>query len=238
MMQSAHQHYSGEALNFCAHAGEIICLIGPDHSGKSEWLKTLAGLNPPLSGKLQLLGNDINHHARQDWIRLRTQFAYLSSDTALLSAANGLQNTMMPALYHKLGSRDEILHKARDLLAAINVGCDNSLLPAYIRKDQRFKIALARALILDPAALFMDNPFTLFDSVAVHHFVQFLLQRVHTDQLLLLMVTHNVNFALTHANQILFISHNKVHCFNHRAQLMASEITEIREYLARSLQPC
>ena len=96
--------YTGDALSFNAHAGKIVCIIGPGHTGKSDWLKTIAGVSMPASGSLRLLGKNIKSFEQKDWVHARTQLAYVRSDTTILSAANTLQNIMLPAIYHALGS--------------------------------------------------------------------------------------------------------------------------------------
>lgn len=224
--------YNGNALDFTAHAGTVISIIGPGHTGKSDWLQTISGIVQPVSGSLSLLGKDTATFEQLDWVRARTQLAYVQSDTTILSAANALQNIMLPAIYHDLGNAPDIKNKAMNLLEEIDVKCDLKLLPAYLRKDQCFRIAIARALILDPKALLLDNPFAPLDLTAANRFKRFLLNRVKTDNLLIIMVTHDINFALKHSDQIIFMADNQIYQFNETDDIHSCDIPEVRDYLS------
>ena len=223
--------YTGNALDFNAYAGTVVTIIGPGHTGKSGWLQTITGVTQPLSGSLSLLGKNIELFEQQDWVRARTQLAYIQSNTTILSAANALQNVMLPAIYHNIGSAAEIKHRAINLLDEIDVKCDLTLLPAYLRMDQRFRIAIARALILSPQALVLDNPFVPLDLTAANKFKRFLLNRVKSDNLLLIMVTHDIKFALKHSDQIIFMAENQIHLFNKTNDINACDIPTVRDYL-------
>jgi len=211
-------------------------MLGPGYSGKSDWLKTITGVIEPLSGELYISGKNTSDMCREDWVHTRTKIAYVSSDTALLSAANALQNILMPARYHNIGSPSAIKNRALQLLNDIDVDCDHEELPAYLRKDQRFKIAVARALILDPKALILDNPFTPLDVSATVDFKSFLLNLVKNSNTLLIMTTHDVNFAIKNSDQLLFVTRDHVHIFNQEEDIRHSEIPEIRDYLNKSTE--
>lgn len=223
--------YTGNGLDFSAHAGTVVSIIGSDHTGKSDWLQTVAGVAPPVSGSLSLLGKNTESYQQQDWVRARTQLGYVRSDTNILSAANALQNIMLPAIYHELSSIADIREKALNLLEELDVECDITLLPAYLRKDQCYKIAIARALILEPKALLLDHPFLPLDLKAASKFRRFLLNRVKNDNLLLITVTHDSKFAIKHSDQILFMAENQIYQFNKTNDIRSCDIPAVKDYL-------
>lgn len=220
-------------LNFSAKAGTIISIIGPGHKGKTDWLKTIGGVNEAISGELHLLGKNTENFTRSDWVKTRTQIAYLKSDTSILSAANALQNVMLPAMYHNLGTASEIKDQALSLLAEIATNCNIEVLPAYLRKDQRFKIAVARALILKPRALLLDNPFSILDPEAASNLKEFLHNKVKHTNLLLILVTHDVKYALKYSDQIIFIGEH-IHTLD-RKSFTSCDIAEVSEYLDKAI---
>ncbi len=229
-----HFEYTGEALNFHADAGSIISLIGPDNTGKSDWLKAIAGIHYPQQGSIKYMGTDATELDDEGWSRLRRNFAYVRGDTSLLSAANGLANVMIPARYHKLGDDTEIESKALNLI--LEIGANQALdeLPAFIRRDQRFRLAVARALMLDPKVLFLDNPFVLLDAVAAKKFKTFLLRKVKEDGLTVILVTQDINFTVHNADKILFITSEKVYSFDSVEDFQQSNIPAISEFLEKS----
>ena len=223
--------YTGNALDFSAYAGTVVSIIGSGHTGKSDWLQTISGVAQPVSGSLNLLGKNTEAYQQQDWVQARTQLGYVRSDTTILSAANALQNIMLPAIYHELGSVQDIREKALSLLDELEVHCDITLLPAYLRRDQCYKIAIARALILKPKALFLDHPFLPLDLSAANKFRRVLLNRVKNDNLLLVTVAHDSKFAIKHSDQILFMADDQIYQFNETNDIHACDIPVIRDYL-------
>lgn len=172
--------YHGEALDFEIGKGEVISIIGPDYSGKGNWLRTICGLEHQLSGSVQIKGINTLNISEDDWTLTRRKVAYLHEDIALLSAANGLDNVLAPAIYHQLDKNTEkglLAESALELLEEIDPDINLDDLPAYITKDHQFKIAVARALLLEPEVLALNNPFAHFNPDSKHKFKDFLKTR-------------------------------------------------------------
>ena len=224
-------HYEGPALNLDACAGETINIIGPDYSGKSAWLRMISGKEENASGEVTIFGKNLHDYNRADWIYLRTKAAYIETDTALLSAANGLRNVMIPALYHATERATHALERAKRLLNDIAPDTDPNLLPAFLRKDERYKIAVARALILQPQAIILDSPFGLLDAATASKFKSFLLNYAKENNVLIIIVTHDIQFAMQHSDKILFVSENNIEQFTSASDLHSSNNTEINEFL-------
>lgn len=222
---------SADQLNLTAHAGDIISIIGPDHESKANWLKTIGGIMPAGSGQLFLAGRETTQFEKEDWVHARMQFAYAHTGTTILSAANALQNLMLPAMYHKTGDADAVRAKAEKLLEDINAGDNLEQLPAHLKKEQRYKIAVARTLMLDPQALLLDSPFTALDLSSINQFQQFLLGKVRDDNLLLILVTNNIKFALEYSDQIIYISEQQMLQFDKNHRIQDCKLPEVCEYL-------
>ena len=223
---------TSNTLNLSANAGEIISIIGPDHNAKSNWLKIIAGITEADSGHLHLTGKNTLTFEKDDWVKMRTQFAYVHANTAILSAANALQNMMLPVMYHKMGDANELREKAQLLLQEIGAGNNLDLLPAYLEKEQRYKIAVARALMLNQLALFLEDPFSAIELPAIWQFQQFLLNKVSADNLLLLLVTDNSQFALNHSDKIIYISKSKILHFDKQHAVQDCNDPEVQDYLS------
>ena len=227
--------YQGEALDFDLAAGEVASIIGPNYSGKGVWIRALCGLDDQLTGNVYINGKNTLNLSADDWKTIRMKAAYLHEDTALLSAANGLINVLAPALYHQLDKtlKDQLLaEKALDLLEQIDPEINLDNLPAYISKDHRYKIAVARALLLEPDVLVINNPFAHFNSDSKHKFKLFLKQQVEQG-LSLLIVTHDTPYALSISDKIIFADQKNLHHFDSREAILSSDIPEINEFLNR-----
>ncbi len=228
--------YLGEGIDFELHAGEVVSIIGPNYYASSEWLSAIAGVGNALSGELALLDTAVDKLQREDWVKVRTALAFIKSDTAILSAANARQNVMLPAQYHGDEAPD-LANRVSELLDQLQV-IDQECLPAYLSPYQCNKVALARALILEPRALILDSPFERVDRISRQGLQNYLLSRVHEQQMALLTVTHDLDFALQHSNKLLFVTQEEVYIFDSTQAIKACTIPVVRQFLNRSAMPC
>jgi len=227
--------YQGAALDFELTAGEVTSIIGPDYSGKGNWIRTLCGLEEQSSGEVYINGINTLNISADDWIKTRIKIAYLHEDTALLSAVNGLVNVLVPALYHHIDKNLEnqlLAEKALDLLAEIDPKINLDDLPAYITKGHRYKIAIARALLLEPDVLALNNPFAHFNSGSKHQFQNFLKNQVEKG-LSLLIITHDIAYALNVSDKIIFTTRNNLYHFNSTQAVLDCDIAEVSEFINR-----
>ena len=227
--------YPGNALDFKLAAGEVTSIIGPDYSGKGNWIRTICGLEEASSGELHINGINTADLSADDWIMTRIKLAYLHEDTALLSAVNGLVNVLVPALYHQLDKKLKkqlLAEKALDLLAEIDTEINLDELPAYITKEQRYKIAIARALLMEPDVLALNNPFAHFNSDSKRRFQSFLKSRVEKG-LSLLIVTYDISYALDISDKIIFAHRENLYHFNSTQAILDCDIPEVSEFIHR-----
>ncbi len=233
--------YQGKALDIDIACSEVISIIGPQYSGKSHWLKTICGLQQQLSGSITILGVNTLHLSAEDWAMTRMKVAYLHADTALMSAANGLDNVLAPALYHQLDKRlnDDLendpknaalTEKALNLLKQIDPELELDDLPAYLSKQQRFKIAVARVLLLDPDVLVLDKPFTHFDHESKNQFKRFLVDQVNNG-LSLLLLSDDVQYALNISDRIIYVDRENLLQFDSKQAILNCDKAIVSEYL-------
>ena len=233
--------YQGKALDLNIAGGEVISIIGPQYSGKSHWLKTICGLQQQLSGSITIHGVNTLYLSAEDWAMTRMKVAYLHADTALMSAANGLDNVLAPALYHQLDKtlkkdrendpkNEALTEEALKLLKEIDPELNLEDLPAYLSKQQRFKIAVARVLLLDPDVLVLDKPFTHFDHDSKRQFQQYLVDKVNNG-LSLLLLSDDVQYALNTSNRIIFVDRKNLFHFDSKQAILDCDIAIVNEYL-------
>lgn len=226
--------YLGEPLSFELNTGEVVSIIGTDQSSKSRWLKTLCGLQPQQSGILHINGIDTLHLSSEEWTLIRRKVSYIHADTALLSAANGLENMMIPALYHRLdrqNNKQSLEEKALEILKEIDPELNLTDLPAYIPKEQHFKIAVARALLLEPNVMVLDDAFSRLSNESKRQFQVFLDNRIQQG-LSLLITTDDISYALAYSDKLLFAERDRLHVFDPRQAILDSKVPVIDEYLS------
>ncbi|MCW8919540.1 MAG: hypothetical protein OQL08_12095 [Gammaproteobacteria bacterium] len=136
---------------------------------------------------------------------------------------------MLPALYHKRLSPAEARAKAATLLAQTGCHGDIHQLSAYLSQQQRLQLAIARATILDPLVLFIEEPFaglSLAEQEPIHHYL--LDSRKTRAQVL---ATHSLRLVQELATQMLFIGTHQVHHFTRWHDLVACTQPEVMQYL-------
>jgi ABC-type transporter Mla maintaining outer membrane lipid asymmetry ATPase subunit MlaF len=224
-------NYTGTPVSLNIKRGEIVSILGPDYSGKMEWLRTFAGLSEPVHGDVLYETVSTRCQSRREWEQLRRKLGYVSSGTSLLSATSGLANVMLPAKYHQLDEQQALRNQAMSLMVELEVQNQHNVLPAAMRRDQRYRLALARALMLNPEVLVLENPFIHSDAAGSRKLKEFFLTQAKVHNTALLIMSHDIDFSLKHAQQIIFVSGEQVYCFSSTEQFFASEISSIRKYL-------
>lgn len=207
----------------------ITCLLGEQSDVMDRYLRALAGLLPLEAGELQLLGQPIGQISAPQWPGLRMRLGYMLRGMPLLSVLNGLENVILPALYHGIQTRQQATEQAKKLLQQLACDADLQQLPAYLSPLERCQLAIARTVILSPEVLLMDEP---YHSLQRHEFTVIDHFLAHWGQQhALIVATENLHFVKLHANDILYIGAESILCFDSWQSLCQSEHREVQDYL-------
>ena len=137
--------------------GELVALVGGNNSGKSLALRLAAGLEAPLTGMIRLLGVNPALAGDAEYVDLRRRVGVVLDRPGLLSNMNVFNNVALPLRYHTVLSEPEIEDKVMAALREWNIENLREQFPAELMLgDARF-VAIARAQILDPEILFLDD---------------------------------------------------------------------------------
>jgi len=142
----------------------------------------------------------------------------------------GLDNVMLPAIYHKRMTRAEARQRSRELLEEIGYQGVLNRLPAFLSPQQRLQLAIARATILEPQVLFVEHPFanlSLAEQQPIYHY--FLNNR---GRRALVLASHHLQLARDIATQFLFIGERHILHFTDWQGLVDSSNAELGEFLS------
>jgi len=206
-----------------------ICIIGNQSEVLSAYLRVLGGVDSPRSGELCLFGRPLSEFDRVAWRDLRQRIGFVTRRAPLLSVLNGLENVLLPALYHKRFNRKEAEQRAHALTVQLHCHANLKALPAYLSPLERTQLAIARAAILEPPVMFLEEPFHELDIGDHEEINEFL--RAWALHHSLVMSTRNLHFVRHNASKIIFAGHRGIHYFDSWQAMTESMAEEPRAYL-------
>lgn len=145
--------------------GEVVAIVGPSGAGKTTLLQILGTLSRPDSGSVEIDGQSVGDLKPAELVKLRNRkIGFVFQFHHLLPEFTALENVMIPALIARR-SRAEAEKRAVELLELLGVGHRDSHKPAELSGGEQQRVAVARALMNDPAVIFADEPSGNLDSV-------------------------------------------------------------------------
>jgi phospholipid/cholesterol/gamma-HCH transport system ATP-binding protein len=152
-------------LNFQIRKGEAFFILGTSGSGKSLLIRMCAGLVFPDEGSVGVRGTELATASKEMLQRLRTGIGYVSQGSGLISNMAAYDNVALPLRYHTGLDEAEVGRKVEEKMALFGVDRDfDRSIPAQLSLEMQKKVALARAFVLDPELLLLDQPTSGLDS--------------------------------------------------------------------------
>lgn len=191
-----------EEVNFQLQEGEIVALLGKSGSGKSTLLRIIAGLVAPSSGHVSYRGQPVT--------RPVNGIAMVFQSFALMPWLTVLENVEL-GLEAQGVSREERRHRAIEAIDIIGLDGFESAFPKELSGGMRQRVGFARALVINPDVLLMDEPFSALDVLTAENLKSDLLElwkekKTNTNGILL--VTHNIEEAATLADRIVIFGND------------------------------
>ena len=197
------------ALN--VRRGEILGFVGGSGSGKSVLLRTIIGLLPKRQGTIEVLGVDLGPANDEAWRALERRWGVLFQHGALFSSLTALQNVQVPMREHLVLSERLMREVALAKLEMVGLNArDGDKLPSELSGGMTKRVALARALALDPELVFLDGPTSGLDPIAAGDFDELIRTLQQTLGLTVFMVTHDLESLNTVCDRIAALADGKV----------------------------
>lgn len=188
-------------INLVIEEGEFLAIIGPSGSGKSTLMHILGCLDNPTSGTMLLEGRDVSRLSQNELANIRNKrIGFVFQTFNLLPRFNVLQNVELPMVYGNVSpfKRRKI---AMDILETVGLGDRWHHLPQELSGGQRQRAAVARALVMNPAMIFADEPTGNLDTKTggqIMDLFKDLNQKGHT----IILVTHDRDVAAQTRRQV------------------------------------
>jgi phospholipid/cholesterol/gamma-HCH transport system ATP-binding protein len=228
-------------LSLDVRRGEILGLVGASGGGKTVLMRTIIGLVPRRSGEIEVMGAAIGSRERSTQAAAG-QWGILFQQGALFSSLTVRQNIQFPLRENLVLSQalmDEIATAKLEMVGLLPE--DGDKFPSELSGGMTKRVALARALALDPAIVFLDEPTSGLDPIAAGDFDALIKTLQKTLGLTVFMVTHDLASLNTVCDRVAALADGKIVAIGPMRELLQSEHPWVRAYFhgkrSQMLQP-
>jgi phospholipid/cholesterol/gamma-HCH transport system ATP-binding protein len=220
-----------KGVNFDVKRGEVLGFVGASGAGKSVLLRTMIGLIQPTSGTIEVFGQEFSRAKELREQLIERHWGILFQHGALFSALTVRQNVQFPMReYLDLSPRllDEVA-AAKLKMVGLPPEALNKM-PSELSGGMIKRVALARALALDPASVFLDEPTSGLDPISAGEFDQLILTLQETLGISVFMVTHDLDSLHRTCDRIAVLGEGKIVEAGTMDQMLASQHPWLKSY--------
>lgn len=222
-------------VSFKVKAGEALCVLGRSGTGKSTTLKLLIGLLKPDQGQILIENEDIAPFEEEDLSRVRRNIGFMFQSAALFDSFSLGDNLALPMRrLNKSKSVDEINRAVDEALQQVGLGKDRAKMPSELSGGMRKRAGLARALVLKPRLLLIDEPSSGLDRITASEIDALLLQVKKDAQTTMVIVTHDVHGARRVGDQMAVLDQGRLVGFGTAEELQGSDNEVVRNLVSES----
>jgi len=211
-VEDIHKRYGSEdilkGISFEIKKGETKVIIGPSGSGKSTLLRCINQLTIPDKGQVWLEDKEVTHD-KKDINKFRQKMGMVFQDFNLFDHLNALRNIEIGLIKVKGMRKDEARQKAIEELKQVGLEKQADLYPAQLSGGQKQRVSIARALAMDPKVMLFDEPTSALDPELIGEVLE-VIKKLALSGMTMVVVTHEMGFARSVANEIIFMENGKI----------------------------
>lgn len=222
-----------DGLDLDIYKGEIVGVIGPSGCGKSVLLRAIVGLRPAQAGEVEVFGQSLSKLSEQERQRVERNWGVMFQDGALFSNLTVLENVMVPLKEH-IDMSDDLAEELAHMKIRMS-GLERSAAykrPSDLSGGMRKRAALARALVLDPALLFLDEPTAGLDPITAERFDALVRDLQNAMGLTVFLVTHDLDTLAATCDRVAVLGDKRLLAIGSLDELRAHEHPWIQEYFS------
>ncbi len=220
-------------VDMVCRRGETTCIVGGSGAGKTTLLRLVVALDKPTTGSIFIDGEDIAPMNERQLNHVRRKFGMVYQYAALLDSINVLDNVAFPLVEHTKLRRAEIRERVRDKLKQLDL--DDTVLtkyPAELSGGMARRVALARAIVMDPEVLIYDEPFGGLDPISMGVIVRLIQSLNRLLAITTIVVSHDVREIGAIANYSYLLSEGEVVAEGTPAELNAERKGVVRQFMS------
>jgi len=221
-------------VSFTFEKGKTNLVIGQSGSGKTVLLKCLLGLHEPQSGSIVYDGVNIVGKSNKNLKALRQQIGMVFQGGALFDSMNVEQNVLFPLEMFSKMSKEEMLQRVNFCLKRVNLENVNHLFPSEISGGMKKRVAIARAIVLNPKYLLCDEPNSGLDPYTAILIDNLLQEITHEYGMTTVINTHDMNSVMEIGEKILFIKEGKNVWDGTKSDIITSDNQHLQDFVFSS----
>lgn len=207
-------------------------ILGRSGTGKSVTLRHIIGLMRPDSGRVFVCDDEVSALSGQELARVRKGIGFLFQNAALFDSISVGENVAFPLRRHTRMADAEIRERARAKLESVGLEREYDKMPGALSGGMRKRAGLARALVLDPPLLLVDEPSAGLDPITADEIDELLLQLKQNAGTTLIVVTHNIPSARRLGDQLVMLHEGRIKARGTVADLERSDDEMVRVFMA------
>lgn len=220
-----------DGLSLDIPRGKVTAIMGPSGTGKTTLLKHITGQMRPDRGTLRVDGQNVPTLGREALYALRERIGYLFQNSALLTDYDVFENVAFPLRQHarlpEVLLRNIVLTK----LQAVGLRGAARLMPSELSGGMARRVALARAVALDPMLIMYDEPFAGLDPISLGVVGNLIRRLTDTLGLTSILVTHDVHESLKIVDYVYFVSEGAIEAEGTPDQIRASGLPFVHQFV-------
>lgn len=209
-------------ISFSLDHGKNLAIFGPEKSGKDLILPLIVGKIKPLKGTVYFDNLDMHEKSRDELETIRKRIGYVTGNSGLLNNLSVKENIMLPLRYHTSLDETKMSERTDELIELYNLNHCALDRPQKLTSGERLRAAFARALILKPFIILMDNALEGQCPVSLAHFMDIAQKDIAKNNISFIITTYNptmikkhvTRFMMMNAGTIVFEGNSIDHTFN------------------------
>ncbi len=221
-------------INLEVRRGEIVFILGTSGTGKSVLLKTLVGLLRADEGKILIEGQDVAQLSEADYLPIRRHCGMVFQHPALFDSMTVGENVAFGLMKHERKTYEQALPRVRECMEQVGLSGVEDRMVNEISYGMQKRVSLARTLAVGPRILLFDEPTTGLDPITTRQINNLIRDLSHRLQTTALVVSHDMECALTIADRIIVLSEGQIVEQGTVEQILRSKVPLVVDFLAEA----
>jgi phospholipid/cholesterol/gamma-HCH transport system ATP-binding protein len=222
-----------DKVSFSVARGEVLCILGRSGTGKSVTLKLMIGLHKADAGRVLVENEDMATLDENGLVKVRRKMGYLFQNAALFDSFSLSKNLALPL--HRLDrtrSPEEIKRLVDETLRQVGLEKDGEKMPAALSGGMQKRAGLARALILTPDILLVDEPSSGLDRITASEIDDLLMKAKTERHTTMVIVTHDIHGARKIGDKFAVLDEGRLLAFGTREELDGIQDSRLQQFIS------